>query len=118
MLSLSERFVQGRPADAATWTALAQMAATDRRWAHYTNLLVGASRILLLLVLLYRARLVPRAFAGATIAAAALQLAAVTMPILGRPMVFALLAPLGVLFLALAFWLVARGFSEDAAAGG
>ena len=45
-----------------------------------------------------------------------LQIAAVAMPLFGRAIVFPLLAPLGLCQLALAIWLITKGFSSSAAA--
>ena len=115
MLSLSERYAQrgpGAEADAA-YVALAWSVAAARRWAHYTNLLVGGVRVLLFVAVLHRAALVPRVLTLAALATGALQVVAVTMPILGRAMNFTLLAPFGVVFLALTLWLLARGFAGD-----
>jgi len=41
-----------------------------------------------------------------------LQIAAVTMPLFGHPIVFLMLLPLGLSHLALSAWLVAKGFAE------
>jgi len=42
----------------------------------------------------------------------ALQIAAVTMPMFGYPILFYLIAPLAISQLALAVWLIAKGFDD------
>jgi hypothetical protein len=44
--------------------------------------------------------------------AAVLQITAVTLPLFGRPVIFPLMAPLGLAGLALAAWLLTKGFTE------
>lgn len=109
LLTASQRFVEGGDA-AETYRAIGAVMATMRNSAHYINILFGGLTVLLLNANLYHGALVPRALAGFGIAAAALQVGAITMPILGRPVQFALLAPLGISYIALALWLLAKGF--------
>ena len=86
------------------------------RWLaiHYSNLLLGNARTLVLFTILFRCSLVPRVLAGAGLAAFPIAAAAVTMALLGRPFSFALATPAAVTSLALVGWLVARGFNEAA----
>ena len=111
MLSLSQQSAQAAGAT-ELFQALAKVAAARRNWAHYTNLLVGGATILALYGVLYRFALVPRALAAFGMIAAVLQMTAVTMPILGYPVAFILLAPLGLTHLLLVVWLIAKGFTE------
>ena len=62
---------------------------------------------------LYRFALVPRLLAAFGLAAVALQLAAVAMPLVGYNVVFLMLAPLGVSQLILAIGLIAKGFRSQ-----
>jgi hypothetical protein len=77
--------------------------------------MVTGVTIFLFTAALWRFRLLPRALAGFGIAAAALQIFAVSMPVFGTPVIFALLAPLGLAMLAIALWLIARGFAPGLA---
>ena len=61
---------------------------------------------------LWRFALVPRALAAFGLAAVMLQIAAVLMPLFGYRIVFLLIVPLGLSQLALALWLIAKGFED------
>ncbi|MBV9608574.1 MAG: hypothetical protein JO187_03360 [Acidobacteria bacterium] len=63
--------------------------------------------------LLHRIALIPRVLAGAGLVAASLQVTSVAMPLFGHDVVFPMLAPLGLIQLILAVWLIWRGFPEQ-----
>jgi hypothetical protein len=107
--SLSEAY-HAPDTDAALFTALRGMAAATRNWAHFTNLIAAGLMLLSFHALLYRFALVPRLLAGLGILGALCQLTSISMPFFGRPVEFALLAPLGLAQLALALWLLVKGF--------
>ena len=113
MLSLSQAYAKANPADGAMYEALRVVVGSSRNWAHFTQLIVVGCKVFLLYSVLYRFALIPRTLAAFGIAAAALQLTAVTMPIFGLGVVYPMLMPLGLSHLALAFWLIARGFAES-----
>ena len=111
MLSLSEQ-VAGAAGPAAPYGALATMAATTRRWVHYTELLAIDGWILLLYVTLQRLGLVPRELTMLGVLTVLLHLVAIPLrrfagasPItwMGVPMAFS--------HVLLGAWLVAKGFS-------
>lgn len=84
------------------------------RWlaSHFTNLLLGNARAIVLFTILFRFSLVPRVLGGAGLIAYPIAAAAVVMALLGRPFSFALAMPAAVTSLALVGWLIARGFNE------
>ena len=88
------------------------MVRSARKWAHYMNLIVMGGTVFVLYGTLDRFVLVPRALAAFGLAGAMLQLVAVTMPLFGHRIVFLLILPLGLSHLALAVWLLAKGFAE------
>jgi hypothetical protein len=114
MLSLSEAYAKAGAAERESFQALRIVVAGARNSAHYIGLLFGGGTNLVLYIVLLRFALVPRALAGLGVVAVLLQLVAVAMPLFGRDVVFAMLAPLGVIQLALALWLIAKGFREPA----
>jgi len=61
----------------------------------------------------FRFRLFPRLLAGFGLSAVALQLASIGRPLFGREVVFPMLAPLGFCQLALALWLLIKGFRHE-----
>jgi len=112
MLSLSEAYTRAIAAEREPFQALRTVVASARNWSHFVGLIVGGSTLFTLYAALYRSRLVPRALAAFGLAAVLLQLIAVAMPLFGNDVVFPMLAPLGVSQLALALWLIAKGFRE------
>ena len=64
----------------------------------------------------FRFALIPRALAALGMAAVALQIATVSLPFFGGRVIFPLLAPAGIANLALAVWLLAKGFADKAPA--
>ncbi len=92
------------------------------RWAHYTHLLSVVGWMLLFCGVLFRLALVPRALAAAGIVATLMQLGGITLPVLLGyrvplpPEVWGM--PLGLAYLCLSLWLIARGFADQPADGG
>jgi hypothetical protein len=113
MLSLSQEYANAGAAKAEPFQALAVVVGSARRWAHYTYLLIVGSWIFLLYSLLYRFRLVPRALAAFGLVGSMLQITGVTLRALcGYPPVTVLAMPLAPIHIALALWLMVKGFGE------
>lgn len=112
LLSLSQAYAKAGGADAALFETLRVVVGSARNWAHYINLTVSGGMLLVLYGVLCRFALVPRALAAFGLGAVLLQLTAVTMPLFGRPIVFALLMPLALSHLMLSVWLMVKGFAE------
>lgn len=110
MLSLSQAYANAGAPDAVLFEALRVVVGSARNWAHFTHLAVGGSTVFVLYAALYRLALVPRVLAALGMAVAVMQMIAVTMPFHGRPVAFAMLMPLAVTHLALALWLMTKGF--------
>lgn len=113
MLTVSQEYAKAGEADAGTYEIVGTTVRFARYWAHYTTLLVGSGTLLLLYTSLFRFRLVPRVFAGLGTACVLLQMTGLVMPFFGNDINFLLLAPLGICHIALAIWLVAKGFTEN-----
>ena len=113
MLSLSEEYARAEVVRAGLFPALDLVVSSARRWAHFTSLLVAGSWILLLCALLYRSRLVPRALAGFGVVGSILQITGVPLlGLLGYAPETRLAMPLAPAYLALAVWLMVKGFEE------
>jgi len=113
MLSLSQEYATADAGKTELFEALALVAGSARRWAHYSALLMVGSWIFLLYALLYRFRLVPRALAGFGLVASLLQITAVTLRgLLGYAPLTVLAMPLAPAYVALALWLMLKGFDE------
>jgi hypothetical protein len=117
MLSLSEAYAKASAADRDQFEGLRVVVSSARNWAHYIGLIIAGCTLFVLYAVLYRFALVPRALAAFGLAAVALQIAAVAMPLFGHNIVFLLLAPLGVSQLLLAVWLIAKGLRDQVSPG-
>jgi hypothetical protein len=114
LLSLSERYATADAGEADLVRALDQVVGSARRWAHFASLLILGSWILGLFGLLYRARLVPRPLAIFGVAASLLQITGVPLrAILGYTPDPRWAMPLAPAYVALAVWLMVRGFPEQ-----
>lgn len=112
MLSFSQSYAKAAAAEAALFETLRVVVASARNWAHYVHALFGGGMFLVLYGLLYRFGLVPRALAALGLAAIALQMTAVAMPLFGQRIVLPMLMPMALTHLALALWLTVKGFEE------
>jgi hypothetical protein len=115
MLSLSQQYAQAGAADAGLFQAMGAVVRSAWKWEHYAHLLVVVCWMFVLYGLLYRSALVPRALAAGGMLAAILQIVGITLPQfldyhVPSPELFGL--PLGITYLALALWLITRGFGE------
>jgi hypothetical protein len=87
-----------------------------RRWAHFTQLLTVVGWLFLLYLILWRSALAPRLIAAAGMATTLLQIAGVpARAILGYGMIPEMAMPLAPVHLALALWLIVKGFGRGAA---
>jgi len=116
MLSLSQEYAKANVADRDQLQVLRVVVASARNWAHFISLIIAGCTIFVMYAVLYRFSLVPRALAAFGLAAVVLQIATVAMPLFGQGVVFLLLAPLGVSQLALALWLIVKGFRKEGVA--
>lgn len=112
MVSLSQQYLQaGGPDD--IFQTLAAAAGSTRRWVHYSELLAIDAWIFMLYGVLFRFRLVPRALAVFGLLTVLLHFTGITLPLwLGYSSVTLMGASMALSHLALALWLMAKGFKE------
>ena len=113
MVSLSEAYAKASAVERGQLEAIRVIAAAARNWPHFMARMLDGCTIFVFYALLYRIALVPRVLAGAGLVAASLQVTSVAMPLFGHDVVFPMLAPLGLIQLILAVWLISRGFPEQ-----
>ncbi len=112
MVSLSQQFAEAGGPDELFQT-LAVVVGSARRWAHYSELLVIDCWIFLLYSILFRFAVVPRALAAFGLLTVMLHFTAIPLRgFLGYSLVTPLGMPMGLGHLALAVWLMAKGFQE------
>jgi hypothetical protein len=85
--------------------------------AHFFNLALGHVKALLFFLVLYRCRLVPRLLAGLGVIATMLSTTAATAALVGVAFSYYMVAPAGLVQLAMTLWLISMGFSARAATG-
>lgn len=112
MLALSQAHAKLPTDEQAGFQGLRLVVAGARNSSHHIGLFVAGLTLLVFYATLLRAMLVPRALAAVGVVAACLQVIAVAMPLFGVPIVFLMLAPLGISQLVLGLWLLAKGFPD------
>jgi len=110
MVSLSQAYAGASPADRAQLEAVRVVVASARNWPHFLGRMFDGLAALTFYIALFRFALVPRAISGLGMIAVASMIIGLSMPFFGHAVIFPLLAPLGLTQLALALWLIARGF--------
>jgi Domain of unknown function (DUF4386) len=112
MLSLSQQYAQAGSPN-GLFETLAAVVGSTRRWAHYSELLFIDAWILVFYSLLYRFGLVPRALAAFGLLTVMLHFTGITLPLwLGYRSVTLMGAPMALSHIALALWLMVKGFEE------
>jgi hypothetical protein len=111
LMSLSKAYAASG-ADPAAFEGLRGVVGASRNWAHFSHIAIGGVTFLLFYATLFRFALVPRALAAFGLLAVVLQLTSVTRPFFGGEVIFFMLAPLGLANLAVALWLLVKGFAD------
>jgi hypothetical protein len=112
MVSLSQQYVEAGGPDGVFQTLAAAVGST-RRWVHYSELLAIDAWIFMLYSVLFRFALVPRAVAVFGLLTVALHFTGITLPLwLGYPSVTLLGASMVLSHMALALWLMTKGFED------
>lgn len=112
MVSLSEAYAKATTVERGHLETIRVVVSSARNWPHFMARMLDGCMLFVLYALLYRTASVPRVLAGFGLIATVLQVIGVGLPIFGHGVVFPLLAPLGLAQLALAVWLMARGFRD------
>jgi Domain of unknown function (DUF4386) len=115
MLSVSQAYVEAGPANAELFQSLGIVVRSAWKWAHYSHIFVVVAWLFMLFCVLFRCAIVPRAIAAFGMFTGVLHFIGITLPAFAgyrmpSPELFGM--PLGVAILALAVWLMARGFKE------
>jgi hypothetical protein len=113
MVSLSEAYAKAGAVDRGKLETIRVIAASARNWPHFLARMLDGCTIFAFYTILYQSALVPRVLAGFGLIASVLQVCGVAMPLFGHDVVFPMLAPLGLIQLILAVWLLARGFRNQ-----
>jgi hypothetical protein len=113
MVSLSQEYAKADAANAGLFQGLGTAVGSARKWAHYTELLVIDGWMFAFYGLLWRSALVPRALAVFGLITATLHTTGITLPLFwGYRSVMLMGVSLAVSHVAVALWLIGRGFDE------
>jgi hypothetical protein len=113
MLSLSQEYAKAGAANADLFQGLGAVVGAARKWAHYTELLVIDGWMFVFYSLLWRSALAPRALTAFGLITVTLHTTGITLPLfLGYRSVMLMGVPLAVSHVAVALWLIVRGFDE------
>jgi hypothetical protein len=112
MLSLSQTYTAADTPDPEQFKALGAAVRSAYIWAGNTSGLVAEATIFVFYCILYRFILIPRALSAFGLVAVLLKITAITMLFFGLPFVMLMVLPMVVGYVALAFWLTAKGFQE------
>ena len=115
MFALSQDYAKAASADLSTYHVVGAAVRSAWKWVHYTHLLIMVSWMLVLFVALWRSVLVPPVLAALGLITSLLQITGITLPQFipyPSPAPIAMGLPLGFVYLALAVWLMTKGFGE------
>ena len=115
MLTLSQDYAKAASADLSVYQVVGAAVRSAWKWVHYTHLLVMVSWMFVLFLALGHSVLIPRVLAALGLITTLLQITGITLPQFipyPSPAPVAMGLPLGFVYLALAVWLMAKGFGE------
>jgi hypothetical protein len=115
MVALSVEYARATAPD-ASFELLGILSRRHRAAAHFANIAIAHAGVLVLWIILLRARLVPRLLAGFGVVAEVIALSAILASHAGVPFRFVFLQPVAVSMLLLILWLLWKGFAERPAA--
>lgn len=113
LFTFSRDYASASAADAGGYTIVAAAVRSAWKWVHYTHLLIVVSWMLMLFVVLWRSKLAPAVFGVLGVITALMQITGITLPqflAYPSPVPMMMGMPLGFVYLALALWLIVKGF--------
>lgn len=116
LLTFSQEYAKANAGDTSHFHVTGIALRMIWKWVHYTHLLIMVGWMFMLGVMLWRTPVVPRALAMLLPLGSLLQIIGITLPQFipypsPAPMLMGL--PLGIIYLALAVWLIGKGFSDQ-----
>jgi len=113
MLSVSQAYAEAGASKADQFQAVGIAIRSSWKWAHYSHIFIVVAWLFTLFLLLFRTAIVHRALSAAGMCLCVLHFIGITLPVFAGyrmpyPMLFGM--PLGFGILAIAVWLLAKGF--------
>ena len=109
MLAMSINYP--KPENAEIYAALAPAVRAEWSAAHFSNLMMGHLKALILFLILYRFRFIPRWLAGAGVVATLISTTGVTASLVAVRFSYLMVAPAALIQMAMTLWLIWKGFS-------
>jgi hypothetical protein len=116
LLTFSQEYAKANASEMGMFHVAGMAVRMIWKWVHYTHLLIMVSWMFLLGVTLWRSSVVPRALAVLLPLGSLLQITGITLPQFipyPSPVPTLMGLPLGIIYLILAVWLIAKGFSVE-----
>jgi Domain of unknown function (DUF4386) len=113
LFTFSRDYASASATDVGMYTVVGAAVRSAWKWVHYTHLLVMVSWMLMLFVALWRTRLAPRVLGVLGLITTLMQITGITLPqflVYPSPVPMLMGMPLGFVYLALALWLIVKGF--------
>ena len=116
MFNFSQDYARAGAADLATYHIVGASVRSYWKWVHYTHLLFMVIWMFVLFLAFWRSALIPRVLAGLGMLATLMQITGITLPqfipyptppmnVMGLPLAFA--------YVAIAGWLIVKGFGDQ-----
>ena len=116
LLTFSQEYAKANAGEMAMFHVAGIALRMIWKWVHYTHLLIMVSWMFLFGVTLWRSTLVPVALAVLVSLGSLLQITGITLPQFipyPSPAPMLMGVPLGIIYLILAAWMIAKGFSAE-----
>ena len=116
LFTFSQEYARANPGDVALYHVTGIGLRMIWKWIHYTHLLIMVSWMFLLGIVLWRSAMMPRALAVLLPLGSLLQIFGITLPQFipyPTPPMMLMGLPLGIIYLVLAVWLIAKGFRDQ-----
>lgn len=113
MLTASQAYANTDATSRGQFELMRTAFSSARNWAHFLARILDGVTLFVFYVGLFRFALVPRLLAGLGFIAVPLMITGLLMPFFGQPVMFPLLAPLGLSQLLLAGWLLVKGLRGE-----
>ena len=114
LLSISKEYAKAVSPDASYLKALSSVFYAIRMWAHLLVVLVGCVSLFIFYYLLFQSKQIPRFISISGLLGVLLMLIAVLIDIFGQGLYMLLFLPAGIIQIAVAIWLMVKGFKKSA----
>lgn len=109
MVSVSEAYAKASEVEREQLRVASVIVIAARDWPHFLSRMFGGVLTFVFYSVLCRFAMIPRLLAAFGLIAAVLVVISLALPIFGQKVIFAMLAPMGIVQLVVAIWLIVKG---------